>query len=530
MSPEMADPLGALEQAAHIGKGVNRAGDLAFVFVDPATVGGDEEKALLILVPVSDYQAFVGNVKNPKAQGDITEATSQEGDEQLYLAKWGTYAAVSQAKETLGKKPTGLKLQGAAVRESDTKDALLYANMAALKTRLLPQLQNARPELLKQVEQGLGGAGEGAKKFTPVVKALANQVLNMGQEFLTDARSATVGLNLTDTGLATTVMADFEPNSYLGKLASEMKQTDAPLTVGLPDRKYFAFGGATIEPKTAARVFGEILDPVAKELANVPEAKSINTVVNATKRSLGATNGFSIGYVAPMAALGQESILQAVTVVSGDAATQQAAQRESLQAMGDIMKMLPQQPNMTTEFKYTPGSKTVAGVQLDGFETKMNMPDDDPQAAQMKQIMAWVYGPNGMTGVAGVASPQSFVMIQGGPDALISDTIAAAKANANTVSSPASVKAVAAQLPQKRAMAFYVELDTLVTTGVRYAKGLGLPVNVRLPNDLPPIGMTAGAEQTAIRVDSFVPLDLVKGLVAAGLEAQKAMQNPNGGL
>src|SRR4051812_25596844 len=29
MSPELADPLGALEEQAHLGKGVNRAGDLA---------------------------------------------------------------------------------------------------------------------------------------------------------------------------------------------------------------------------------------------------------------------------------------------------------------------------------------------------------------------------------------------------------------------------------------------------------------------------------------------------------------------
>ena len=44
-------------------------------------------------------------------------------------------------------------------------------------------------------------------------------------------------------------MAEFEPSSYLGKLAAGIKNTDGPLTAGLPDRRYFVFGGSSSDPK-----------------------------------------------------------------------------------------------------------------------------------------------------------------------------------------------------------------------------------------------------------------------------------------
>ncbi|HLL88916.1 MAG TPA: hypothetical protein VK324_06410, partial [Tepidisphaeraceae bacterium] len=58
MSPQMADPLGTLQAKLGITKGVDKAGDLAFAFLDPATYGSDPDKSIVLLVPVSDYKAF----------------------------------------------------------------------------------------------------------------------------------------------------------------------------------------------------------------------------------------------------------------------------------------------------------------------------------------------------------------------------------------------------------------------------------------------------------------------------------------
>ena len=59
-------------------KGLNEAGDLAIVMVDPQAAGGDASKAVVVLVPVSDYKGFVGNFQNPAAEGAVTHAKTGE--------------------------------------------------------------------------------------------------------------------------------------------------------------------------------------------------------------------------------------------------------------------------------------------------------------------------------------------------------------------------------------------------------------------------------------------------------------------
>ena len=51
------------------------------------------------------------------------------------------------------------------------------------------------------------------------------------------------------------------------------------------------------------------------------------------------------------------------------------------------------------------------------------------------------------------------------------------------------LKMVSGHLPKARTAEVYISLDTIVNTGLRYAKGLGVPVNVKLQPNLPPIGI-----------------------------------------
>ena len=69
LSPEAADPLGALERHLNL-KGIDRTKDLAVVFLDPSSTGGDPEKAMLVLVPTTDYKALVGSLPGAKTEAD----------------------------------------------------------------------------------------------------------------------------------------------------------------------------------------------------------------------------------------------------------------------------------------------------------------------------------------------------------------------------------------------------------------------------------------------------------------------------
>ncbi len=141
-----------------------------------------------------------------------------------------------------------------------------------------------------------------------------------------------------------------------------------------------------------------------------------------------------------------------------------------------------------------------------------------------------VYGPDGQKGVVGEVDAKTLLVVQGGPKQLIDDSVAAAKADSDTLGEQTGVKAVASELPRNRAVVLYVDLGEIVSTGIRFAKGQGLPVNVKLRPNLPPIGMTAGSEESAIRVDVFIPDTLIQGMVAAGMQAQQQQNGPGGGI
>lgn len=529
-NPELADPLGALMAEAKMEKGIDRAGDLAIAYVDPASVGETEdEKSILLLVPTSDYAEFLKNFKSTAPDGGVTKATPQEGED-VYVANWGKFAAMSPSKGLLGKKPTGLKLEGASAKESDAKDAIVYANLKALRAKALPELKKGREQFLAKVEEGMKGGGEKAAKFVPLVKVVVGQYLSVAEQFLTDARGATVGFNVGDAGIATTVLADFEPESYLGKLATSNKNVADSMLAGLPNKKYFVYGGAINTPGVSEKVLGDLIDPIAAEVAKIPEAKGFVEVLEGFKKAQAATQSSTFGWLAPAGAMGAESLFQQIVLVKGDAKQVRDFNLKGLSALADLMKLLPGQEGMSVKFDVQQGGKTVEGVPLDRFETKMVLDADNEQAAQFQQIMQMVYGPHGQTGVMGVVDPKTFLTVSGASDALISESVTAAKAGADVMGAGAGVRSVAAEMPKQRSAVFYIAVDTMVGTAVRYAKGFGLPVNVKLAANLPPVGVTAGTEGSAIRLDVFVPQPLVQDMVRAGIEATKEQQKQDGGL
>jgi hypothetical protein len=527
MDPRWADPLGALEQEAKVGKGVNRGGDLAVAFLDPDKFGGNPEQSIVVLVPVSDYKGFLGNFKDTADEGGVTRATPQEGGDEVFLAQWGKYAALSPNKAIVARKPSGgIKLQGAAAKESDAKDAIIYVNMKAVSPKLLPQLREGREQAMQQVVAALE-AEDNARKFVPVAKAFVNQLLNLPERFLTDARSATIGLSLVDEGITSTVMAEFEPGSYLGKLAAGIKNTDGPLTAGLPDRRYFMVGGGAADPKTTAQLLTDVVDPITAELRKIEEARPFMAAIDAWKKAAASMTGQSFGWVAPQGRLGEESLIQQVQVLRGDAKTIHESMRQTLKAMSEVFKMIPPEAGggAAVTFNIKPGGKSVAGVALDTYETKINLPEDNPGAAEAKQMMALIYGPAGQTGVMGAVDPKTFIAVQGGNEKLITDTVAAAKANDDKLANQAGVKMVSAQLPKSRAGVAYVNLEAIVNTGIQAGQQFGaLPPNLRVKPNLPPIGMAIASEGSAIRIDGFVPNALIQGLMTAGLEAQRAFE------
>jgi hypothetical protein len=522
--PELNDPLGTLLTAANLGPGLDKAGEAAVAVMMPPPNGG--EPNMVVLVPVTDYKTFATALPNAKAEGELTSFTMGGNPQPGYVADWGKFAAISPMKEMVGKKGTGVQAAGVASKELASKDLVIYANMKRISQEVLPKFQQMKPQALQMIEQGMANGGGISPKYAGVMKAYMGQVFNVAEGFLRDANGVTFGINLTKDGISTTLMAEFEPGSYPAKAIAGMKNTDASFTAGLPDGKYFIYGGMAMNGATDLQLLNDFVAPIEAEVQKMgADGKPLLDYLGSFRNYISAAKQTNFGMVAPPAnAIGQQGLIQAVSVIMGDTAKLAAAQKQMLATQAEIMKMTGAGEMVKTTS--TPAAKTLEGVTLDQFTTTMTMEPKTPQEQQAAFMMQMLYGPKGITGYTGTIDATKMVTAMGGDDALLTSAIQAAKSNSDALGKGVAAK-VSANLPQNRLGVFYLPIDTIATTVLDVMAARGMPGGVKLPPNLPPLAAAIDSEGSAIRVDGYIPAQTVQSLIAAGM--QMWLQGMNGG-
>ena len=530
MDPRWKEPLASLQEQFGVKQGLDKSGDMAIAFFNPHQDGQGHAAGgpppHMVLLPVSDYKEFLGNFKDVKDAGDgISEVTVPKNNEKLFIEKRGKYAVAAMDKDILSHKG-GMKLEGLAAKESQSKDAIIHFNFAVLRPLLQQGLQQARQGMeqgLKQQQQGGANANPLAPQVTPAMKAMVNQYFKLADEFVNDTKTATIGLGVSDAGISWSAAAAFEPDSYCGKLTAQVKNTDTPMLAGLPQRTYFAFGGMQIAPQVMSQVLSDFFDPIKKELGgdNSDAAKGFD----AMKRMMEAVRSSAFGYVMPAGGAG-ESLIQMAMVSHGDAKTILKNQKEALPAAGSFAGMGG--GNVKVNVNMDP-PKDLDGIQVQPYTMKFEFDQNSPMGAQQQQMMNQLYGRNGLTGMIGAVDDKTVVGVQGGNEKLMSDLIASAKGNSDTLDEAAHVKEVASHLPHERAVEFYVAIDNIITGVLNWARQNGFGVNMKLPPNLPPLGFNAGTDGSQVRMDAFIPQKTIQSITSAAIQTYMQMKGGPGG-
>lgn len=540
MDPRLADPLGSFLEEKKMTKGINKDGDLAFAVLSfqreavEAAIEGEEEpmeeQSVLLLVPVSDYDQFLSNFAEAKTEEGITKVTFPDNEGNGYVAHWGDYAALSPRKSNVLAKPEGISLQGLAATEFASKDAVIWANLPALREIALPKLQANREKILNKITTELSSKADANPAVTQLAKAVVNQLLNAAEEFLKDGQAATYSLNFGEQGINTTLMTEFAPDSKIGQTVAKVQNSDQNLMAGLPDESYIVMGGLVIDNELVGKLMSDVVDPILQETAALEEqGKPISSYIDALKRALTATRSETFGLIAPTAAIGQGSLIQGLAIATGDANAIAAAQKDMFESQAEMTRLFGAGNTALPQTTYTENAKTVDGVALNQFQTKFNPNPKTPQERQIAQLMALMYGPEGANGYVGVLDENHLLIVSGLNDTQIKQAIDAAKADQPAVAQREHVAAVTRELPQSRIGEAYVSLDVLLSTAANYAKQFGAAIPLNLQPNLPPIGVTLATEGSAVRIDSHVPTQLVHQLVTAGMEVFMGMQGGGAG-
>lgn len=532
--PRWADPLASLQDEFDLKQGVNKNGDIAIAMFDKpdkkdakanSPAGEGNEPPVVVLIAVDDYKAFLGNFTDVKDEGDgVSQVTVKKNQEKLFVTQHGKYAEAAIDKLLLSDhKGMGIKLEGAAAKEAQAKDVIFYVDMKTLRPHALEGLKQAHDALNQQFDHPNAAAGNPfAAQMTPQMRKMFDAYFSAADQIVKDARSATLSLNLSDTGIATAAMADFEPDSDLGKLMAQVKNTDAPMLAGLPEATYYGYGAAMLTPEVSTKVFEQFLMPMLKQMQEGAKGQDMSKALDAMKDSLGSTKSIAMGYVATAGGPGQ-GLISIVSVAHGDANKMAENTKTAMPAVSNFMGMGNGKSSVDVNFGEP---KTIDGVKLDTYSMKLNLDPNDAASAQAQQMISMMYGRNGITGAYGVVNPDTLVTLGMADDHLASATIAAAKDNTDTLDQMKGVAKVIGELPRQRAFEGFIALDNIAMAGVKLAKQQGLAVQFKLPPNLPPIGISGGTDGSGVRFDMVIPTQLIQSITAAGMQA---FMQQNGG-
>lgn len=517
IAPESLDPLGFIQTRTQIKKGVNLGGEAAVIMLEP----GQGPPPMIFMIPVTDYQAFLGNFQNTTADGAITNISLPPDGEPAFVTQWGSFAALAVDKTLLETKLASTAFPAQAAKQMAGRDVVAYVNFRAFRDKAVGFLGFGKSMMLSQLDQqAKRGATAEQRKLLPLAKAAMGQLFAGFDHVLKDTQAATYGIAIVDDGIQLTTLCEFEPDSYLAQAAAKVKNVQGNFAAGVPDGQYVFVGGVMLDSPVYAQLVDDASAPVMAEVAKLgADMKPIGDYIGAMKSSLLATKRESLAVAGSDQKVGEGSLFHTVAVFDGDAKAIRAAQNTMMQSQDQFMKTLDFQNQGTAKTEIKPNAKTLDGVTFDEMTVSMGktkLPAGSPQAAMLKMI----YGPNGMKAYVGEVNPQTMLISMSSDDAALQKAIEAARARKTTFLD-ANIKQISGKLPENRFVEMYFSVDQGAAMVSKVMQSMtGQPLPMELPAGQPPIGMSASAEGASIRTDVFVPSSVIQNIVGAVMQME----------
>lgn len=534
--PQAGNPLGSFKSISGLKQGIRDDGDMAVYLVNGDMEG--EDPPIVVLIPITDFETFVGNFTNVKAaEGAQGVQVGQAQGEDVYMVDLGEYAAIAPTAENLrpNKPEQAIQLSGVSAERLDERDVVVYANFQQLAPMLKQHMEenDVRGEAERELREGLE-ENEMAARFGPVAEAFLNQGFGLVDTFLQDAIAAEITLDFSEGGIGMGVLAQFQPDSYMANLLGDLNATQDTLLDGIPEGTYLFYGGSVGDPETSQKLFNDLFGPIVAELEGVEGADVLREYIDVIKTQVTAAGDTRFGMFAPQGPLGGGSpVIQQFVIQGGDVEALKNAQRKATELMP---KLITEFASMSGEevpagaipsMEYTEDAKTVAGVEFDKLSTSMG---EDAANAEMQMQM--LFGPEGPTTYLGTVDDKLLV-INGLTDEQIASVVSTVKEGEAPLTDTPGLEMVKSHLPSNRSAVMYFQPDELVHSGLNLARPFIGEVAIQLPEDLPPVGFAVGPVENSVQAELFISKDVISAMIVAALQAQQhfgGQQGPGGGL
>ena len=477
--------------------GLNRQGALTLAAIAPPDFDPTmDEPTFIAIAPVTDFNAFITGLG-----GEAGEIATFTLEFQELFAKnlGGGYAAISENEEALR------AFTGAAGNLAAHRTAVGPTGLAVAESSDIFMTINL-PSMRPMIEQGLAGMREQFELMAMMTGQEMNAPLaffeGMANALKTDGQSMVMGLDGGEHGMSFGLSTQFNPES--------------------PTARYFAAEG------NAGNLLGKLpagnpfLAVVAMDFSSPGVQTMLKELAKASQAMAqqqgGMFGGMNLEQMVTMAQ-GQAFILGKPPALGGgmlfnntlafyptnDPAAYQNMARQALASMnGQTVE------GMTTSTIYNPGVATIAGTKVDEWAVRMKFDPNNPDALQVQQIMAFIFGLSGGPTGYSAAVPGGVITTLAKNSALMETAIAATKGQGPTLANDASIRPIAARLPAGRVIEGYIGTHAVIELALELGAMVGGFFDVELPPSIAPIGMGLTARQGGMQVGIVVPMDAIK--------------------
>lgn len=496
--------------------GINAEGSAAIAITSVEGMNEEgEEPPMVILMPVSDYAALVGNFGGT---GEGLEMLNIEGNDVFVKDLGGGYAMVGPKQETLeafdategNTEEHEAMLGDIGQRMAEESTILVIANMDHLREPMLAGWAEASQNMGQMMAMG----GQDAEQ----AQASINMMDGFVQAFGRDAQRGLFGLSGGDYGFSFEIGASFKGGSELAGTFSQSGDA-AKLMNKLPGGPYlFAYALDSSAPGIKSMIAK--MAEAGNQMNQVPGMNPVAFLNNA--RGMAQTIGLN-----PAGLMGGLFVNTTAVIDSPDANGLISMFGEQIKATnGQVASGL----SMTTTFADAP--EQIGGV--DAYKWSMQMlPDmNTPGAMQMQMMMPMLFGPSGgPNGYAAAADENTVVVTYSTSASLLEKAVGAAQ-NGGELAKNEMVMAQCERLHDEAFGYVYVDMGTILKAVLPTVAMFAGPVNVDIPENVTPLAMSMASSGGGVGIRTVVPTDLIELMKETGAAFQGmagGMGGPGGG-
>ncbi|MEM1445570.1 MAG: hypothetical protein AAGF84_05900 [Planctomycetota bacterium] len=535
--PEMLDLLGSFKQEMGITAGLDDDGSAVVILAGLANaIANDEEPEPIVLLPVSDYAAFVESIGG--VAGDGVTAVMLEGDDG-FAKQVGSFAVLGEDEAAVAAYAAGqagnamLERVGKyGVEGADGAVMAGFVDVAAIRPVLLEQIdvlvEDAKDDIRSSMDVG------GDQPISPeAVESLIDSYADLGRVMLNGVDAASFSWDSDDTGLSGGYAWNVVEGSKLSTYLTGERAEFAGLLGQMPSSPYIAAWSMDTTALNLGGMSTDIVDAVGMALGDEPMFAGIMTMIRESMTMYEQMNaGAQVFYAPDMAAMMGGGLMKTISIYDVDDtdASIEAMRAAWAKMPGLIPAMMENLPDagpaggMDFTFDWTEAALNLNGVDVHQYDLKMVLP---PEMMAELGPAAMMMGNASTTGyIAGVGDKVIMTTV---PDPNLMREGLVALENGEGLGSKEVIQTAREGLPDGAVMEMYVSLDGIAEAANPFMMMFAGGMQLEVPEDLAPVSMGLGVDETAMGAQVVVPMSVLEFVRDTMQQAEEMMQGAGGG-